>query len=200
MKIFLIFLTIALGLASCSAPKLYQQGLNKIEKAIQKDSTLVFPTDTLTKIQYDTIPGVDGKDSIIKITETVQLPCDFDVDDFMESVNKKTGRQLRFERKTYKDSLKHQEKMYKLETNRLQDSLNFQKKLNKELTKRLDDQTDTEVKLAKEDTKQQKGSWFQRQMGKIWWLLLIIGLVLGLFVKSWIPKIPNPFKQRKDAG
>jgi hypothetical protein len=37
-------------------------------------------------------------------------------------------------------------------------------------------------------------------MGKIWWLLLIIGLVLGLFVKSWIPKIPNPFKQRKDAG
>jgi len=199
MKIFLIFLIITLGLASCSAPKLYQQGLNKIKKAIQKDSTLVFPTDTLTKIQYDTIPGVDGKDSIIKITETIQLPCDFDVDDFMESVNKKTGRQLRFERRMIKDSLKNMEKMYKLETKRLEDSLQQMNRHYRQEIKILKSDNVTEVKLARQETKQQKGSWFQRQMGKIWWLLLIIGLVAGLFIKSWIPKIPNPFKQKQDG-
>lgn len=195
MRIFFIFLTIALGLASCSAPKLYQQGVDKINKAIQKDSTLVFPQDTITLTEYDTIPGVDGKDSIIRIKETIQLPCDFDVEAFMKATQEKSRKELRYERKMAKDSLKHREKMYRLETKRLEDSLSYQKKLNKELTKRLDDQTDADVKIAKEETKQQKGSWWQRQMGKIWWLLLIIGLVAGLFIRSWIPKIPNPFKR-----
>jgi len=195
MKLLLAFLVVAIGLASCSAPKLYQQGLDKIEKAIQKDSTLVFPQDTLRLTEYDTIPGIDGKDSIIRITNTVQLPCDFDVEDFMESVNRKTARELRYERKTAKDSLKHMEKMYRLETNRLKDSLSYLNKLNKELTKQLDDQTDTDVKLAKEETKQQKGSWFTRQMGKIWWLLLIIGAIFGIYISRFIPKIPNPFKR-----
>ena len=87
------------------------------------------------------------------------------------------------------------ERMYKLETNRLQDSLNFQKKLNKELTKRLDDQTDTDVKLAKEDTKQKKGGWFSRLMGRYWLLVLIIGIIIGLYLSRFIPKIPNIFKR-----
>jgi hypothetical protein len=194
MKFLYIYLLLLI--TSCSAPKLYQQGVSKIEKAIEKDSTLAFPTDTIRTVQFDTIQGIDGKDSIIIQKETIEIPCDFDVEAFKESVKKKSRRELRFERKASKDSLSHLRKMYKLGTKRLQDSLNFQKKLNKELTKRLDDQTDTEVKLAKEETKQQKGSWFTRKMGEIWWLLLIIGLVIGFYLGRKIPQIPNPFKRK----
>ena len=191
----LLFVIALLSLASCSAPRLYQQGVNKITRAIEKDPSIKLPIDTT--IITTTVTKIDTVDNqIIKtVTNTIEVvrdTCNFDCDQL------KTVRQLRYEKRMVKDSLRHIEKMYKLETNRLQDSLNFQKKLNKELTKRLDDLTDTQVKISKEETKQQKGSWFQRQMGKIWWLLLIIGLIAGLFVKSWIPKIPNPFKQNRD--
>jgi hypothetical protein len=62
MKFLYIFLLLLI--VSCSAPKLYQQGISKIEKAIEKDPSLAFPIDTVHLIEYDTIPGVDGKDSI----------------------------------------------------------------------------------------------------------------------------------------
>jgi len=200
MKLLYAFLILAVVLVSCSTPKeLYDKGLGKIEKAIERDPSLVFPKDTIRVVEYDTIHGADGKDSIIIRKETIQLPCDFDVDALLAAAKEKSGRELRFERRTSKDSLKHLEKMYKLETNRLQDSLNFQKKLNKELTKRLDDITDTNVKLEKEKTKQEKGSWFQRQMGKIWWLLIIISLIAGFLLRNLIPKIPNPFKNIRDG-
>ena len=196
MRLLYVFLTVTLGLVSCSAPKLYQQGIDKINKAIEKDSTLVFPQDTLTLIEYDTIPGVDGKDSIIRITNTIQLPCDFDIEAFKEATQKKSWRELRFERKMYKDSLKHQEKMYKLETKRLEDSLVQMNKHYRQEVKVLKSDNKAEVKLARQETKQQKGSWFQRQMGKIWWLLLIIGLIGGFILKSYIPSIPNIFKRK----
>jgi len=189
-------------MASCSAPKLYQQGVDKINKAIQKDSTLAFPTDTLRLTEYDTIPGVDGKDSIIIQTNTVQLPCDFDVDAFIEANEKKTGRELRHERKMYrletrrlKDSLVQMNKSYKLETKRLEDSLVQMNKHYKQEVKVLKSDNQTEVKLARQETKQKKGSWFQRQMSKIWWLLLIIGIAVGFYLRGLIPTISNPFKR-----
>ena len=192
----LLAISFLLLIASCSAPKLYQQGIDKINKAIEKDSTLAFPTDTIRSVEYDTIPGADGKDSIIRITNTIHVPCEFDVDALIKSCNEKSRKELRFERRASKDSLRHIAKMYRLETNRLQDSLTFQKKLNRELTKRLDDQTDTDVRLAKEDTKQKKGSWFTRMMGRVWWLLLIIGLVSGIYISRFIPTILNVFKRK----
>lgn len=192
---YIFFLLIFTSLVSCSAPKLYQQGVSKIERAIEKDPSIKLPVEITTVTT--TVTEVDTIDNeIIKtITTTIEIvrdTCNFDCDQL------KTVRQLRYEKRITKDSLRHTQKMYILETRRLQDSLNFQKKLNRQITKRLDDLTNAEVKIAKEETKQQKGNWFQRQMGKIWWLLLIIGLVAGLFIKSWIPKIPNPFKQRQD--
>jgi len=186
MKIFLLFLIIASGLASCSAPKLYQQGLSKIEKAIQKDSTLVFPKDTLTVTEYDTISGLDGKDSLIIQTNTVQIACDFDVDALVR-FKKKSRRELRYERKNSKDSLTHTRKMYRLQTNRMQDSINFLIKENREITKRLNDANDNAEKLAREETKRKNGSWFTRMMGRIWWLILIIGLAIGGYLRGFLP-------------
>lgn len=52
----------------------------------------------------------------------------------------------------------------------------------KQDVKALKSNNKTIVKLAKQQTKQNNGSWFTRQMGKIWWLLLIIGLVGGFII------------------
>lgn len=192
----LIFISVVLSLASCSTPKeLYDKGLDKIHKAIERDSSLVFPQDTLVEIQYDTIPGKDGEPTIIKVKETIQLPCDFDVEAFMKATEEKSNRQLRHERRMAKDSTKHREKMYKLETDRLEDSLSYLKQENRQLTKQLKDSNTKEEKLAKEETKQKKGGWFTRLAGRYWWIIFILGIVLGLYVKSFIPKIPSPFKR-----
>ena len=188
MNRLLIFLVLALGMTSCSSPKLYQQGLNKIERAIEKDSTLAFPKDTLYLIEYDTIPGIDGADSIIIQKETIEIPCDFNVSEFKELQASKTRKELRFERLRNRDSLRHNTKMYKLETDRLEDSLKYAKKANRELTKQLNDSNDMAERLAKEKTKQMKGNWLTRQMGKIWWLLLIIGMIGGFVVARRIYK------------
>ena len=174
-------------LLSCSAPRLYEQGVKKINKAIQKDSTLAFPTDTIRSIKYDTIPGVDGQDSIIKIIETVQIPCDYDVEAFEELTRRKSLRELRFERKNSRDSLIHTRKMYRLQTNRMQDSINFLVKKNRQITKRLNDANDNAEKLARQETKRKNGSWFTRMMGKIWWLILIIGLAVGGYLRGFLP-------------
>ena len=193
----LFSISLLLLIASCRSPQeLYQNGLEKIEKAIEQDSTLAFPTDTIRTIDVQVIPGVDGKDSIIHTTETIEIPCDFDLEAFKESTRNKTRRELRFERRMYKDSLKHQEKMYKLETKRLEDSLAFQKKLNKELTKRLKDEGKKDAKISKHEN---KSSPFLRFVGRIWWLILIIGIAIGFYISRWIPKIPNPFKQKQDG-
>lgn len=201
MKKLIIFLIGAIVLASCSTPKkLYDKGIKKIEKAIERDSTLVFPLDTIVDIQYDTIPGIDGKDSIIRIKETIEIPCDFDIEAFKEQTRNKSRRELRYERKMYKDSLKHDRKMYRLETNRLKDSLNYLKQQNRQLTKQLDDKTDTEVKLAKEETKRQKCTWFVRVMGRFWWIPALIAFVLGYIIRGYIPNIFSIFKKHKDDG
>ena len=169
--------------SSCLTPK------EMFNKAITKDPSLVIPSDTVRITTVDTIRGKDGRDSIIHTTETIEIPCNFDVEEFIASHEKKSGRELRFERRESKDNFNHLEKMYKLETNRLGDSLDVQLKLNKQLTKQLNDKNDTLIKLEKQKTKQEAGNWFQRQMGKIWWLLLLAGLIAGLYLRGFIPRI-----------
>lgn len=187
MRSLIIFLVLVVIVVSCSGPKLYQQGLNKIEKAIEKDSTLSFPTDTISVINYDTIPGVNGSDSIILIKETIEIPCTFDVEAFKQLVKNKSRRELRFERKSSRDSIKHLEKMYKLETNRLEDSLHQMNKHYKQEVKVLKSDNATEVKLSKQETKQKKGSWFTRLLGRFWWIVFIVGGILGMYIGRFIP-------------
>lgn len=187
---YLFLILLGTFLYSCSASKLYQQGKEKIEKAIAKDPSLKEPAIVITKtdtlIQIDTVNNTITK----TITKTeVRDTCNFDNDD-----RQLTRRELRHQRKLYSDSLKHERRMHRIDNQRFDDSLAYLVRINKELTKQIRDTNSKDERLAREKTKQEKGNWFQRQMGKIWWLLLIIGLVAGLFIKSWIPKIPNPFK------
>ena len=48
-----------------------------------------------------------------------------------------------------------------------------------------------DVKLAKEETKQakieHKSSPFLRFLGRMWWILLIGGVVLGLYIRKFLP-------------
>jgi lysyl-tRNA synthetase class I len=186
------FLILLILITSCSAPKLYQQGMKKIEKAVKKDPSIKLPSDTtvITK----TITEIDTVDNeIIKtVTNTITITkdtCNFATDLL------KTNKQLRWERRVAKDSLKHSRKMYRLETNRLEDSLKALVKVNKELTKQVKDTNNKEEKLAKEETKQKKGNWLTRFFGRIWWLLLIIGFVLGVYFSNFIKKVV-PFLNR----
>lgn len=193
MKKF-IYLLVVLSLTSCGASKLYDQGIKKIEKAIAKDPTLSLPKDTVVDTLIQIIPGKDGKDSIRIKTIRIKEPCDFNLDDLKE-LQSRSRRELRHVRKMASDSIDHIEKMYKLETNRLNDSLDNALKVVKELTKQIEDTNDKEEKVAKEETKQAKGGWFQRLAGRYWWILILIGFIGGLYVRQFIPKIPNPFKR-----
>lgn len=186
------FLLLFLLITSCSTPKLYQQGMKKIKKAIKKDPSIKLPSDTTviteTKIEIDTVDN-----EIIKtITNTITITkdtCNFD-DELL-----KTNSQLRWERKTTKDSLKHERKMHRIDNQRFDDSLAYLVKINKELTKQIKDTNDKEEKLAKEETKQKKGNWLTRLLGRYWWIVLIIGIIVGIYVSRFIPTIPNPFKR-----
>jgi replication fork clamp-binding protein CrfC len=113
-----------------------------------------------------------------------EIPCDFDVEAFKKATEKKSRRELRFERKMYKDSLRHNEKMYKLETKRLEDSLIFQKKLNRELTKRLRSDNKKDTKVSKHEN---KSSPFLRFVGRMWWLFIIFGIAIGVYIKRFLP-------------
>lgn len=192
----LLFLSLIVGvLTSCSAPRLFQQGVRKIDKAITKDPSLKLPSDTIRIFKTDTIPGIDGKDSIIIQKETITIPCDFNIEEVQETILNNSRRNLRHIRKIYGDSLRHDEKMYKLEIKRLKDSLVQANRHYRLEVKKIKSDNSTEVKIIKEETKQKKGSWFQRQMGKIWWLLLIIGIAVGFYLRGLLPTITNPFKR-----
>jgi hypothetical protein len=179
------FLILLLLITSCSAPKLYQQGMKKIDKAIKKDPSIKLPADTI--VDTNTVIKIDTVDNeIIKtVTKTITITkdtCNFD-DELL-----KTNKQLRWERRIAKDSLRHERKMHRIDNQRFDDSLAYLVKINKELTKQIKDTNSMEEKLSKEETKQKKGNWLTRFLGRIWWLLLIIGFVLGVYFSNFIKK------------
>jgi hypothetical protein len=186
------FLILLLLITSCSAPKLYQQGMKKIDKAIKKDPSIKLPADTI--VDTNTVIKIDTVDNeIIKtVTKTIKITkdtCNFD-DELL-----KTNKQLRWERRIAKDSLRHERKMHRIDNQRFDDSLAYLVKINKELTKQIKDTNSKEEKLSKEETKQKKGTWLTRFLGRIWWLLLIIGFVLGVYFSNFIKKF-IPFLNR----
>ena len=189
-----VYVLLLLLITSCSAPKLYQQGMKKIEKAIKKDPSIKLSADTV--IDTNTVIKIDTVDNeVIKtITNTITITkdtCNFD-DELL-----KTNKQLRWERRMTKDSFKHERKMHRIDNQRFDDSLAYLVKINKELTKQIKDTNDKEEKLAKEETKQKKGNWLTRFLGRIWWLLLIIGFVLGVYFSNFIKRF-LPFLNRKN--
>jgi len=186
------FLILFILITSCSAPKLYKQGMKKIDKAIKKDPSIKLPADTIVDI--NTVIKIDTVDNeIIKtVTKTITITkdtCNFD-DELL-----KTNKQLRWGRRIAKDSLRHERKMHRIDNQRFDDSLAYLVKINKELTKQIKDTNSKEEKLSKEETKQKKGTWLTRFLGRIWWLLLIIGFVLGVYFSNFIKKF-IPFLNR----
>ena len=188
------FIILLLLITSCSAPKLYQQGIKKIEKAIKKDPSIKLPADTI--IDTNTVVQIDTVDNEIIKTVTNTITVTKDTCNFDDEVVK-TNKQLRWERRMVKDAFKHEQKMHKLDNKRYSDSLNYLKQQNRQLTKQIKDSNSMEEKLAKEKTKQKKCNWLTRFFGRIWWLLLMIGFVLGVYFSNFIKKF-LPFLNRKN--
>ena len=186
------FLILLFLITSCSAPKLYQQGMKKINKAIKKDSSIKLPANTI--VDTNTVIKIDTVDNEIIKTVTKTITITKDTCNFEDELLK-TNKQLRWGRRIAKDSLRHERKMHRIDNQRFDDSLAYLVKINKELTKQIKDTNNKEEKLSKEETKQKKGTWLTRFLGRIWWLLLIIGFVLGVYFSNFIKKF-IPFLNR----
>lgn len=115
-KLFAVSLLLGILFSCMTAEK-------HLEKFYKKGGKLE-PVERIVAI-HDTIPGVDGKDSIIE--RLIEVPCP-------EPEPPKTKWKVRFDNKRFKDSLKHVRKMYSdssafildsmsLENERLEDSL-----------------------------------------------------------------------------
>ena len=192
----LIYISFTIFLCSCASPaKMFNSGLKKINKAIERDPSIKLPADTIIDYKIKLIPGKDGKDSIIReiITETINN-CNYD------ELKVRSAKELRYAKKELRDSLKHVERMYKLETKRKDDSLDYLIKENKELTKQVKSNNSKEKVIQRQKTKQERGGWFERTFGRYWWILpliaLILGLVGGFYIRNLIPSIPNIFKRK----
>ena len=181
-------------LTSCASPaKMFNSGLKKINKAIERDSTLKLPNDTTTIIdrvvQIDTVDNIITETITNTITKTVN-ECNYD------ELRVRSARELRFAKSTLRDSIKHVERMYKFETKRMGDSLDYLVKENRQLTKQIKSNNSKEKVAERNKTKQERGGWFTRIFGQLWWLLLAIGFILGIYISNLIPKIPNIFKRK----
>ena len=186
MKIFSFIFTLMIVLSCASPAKLFERGVNNIHKAIKMDPSLKLDPDTT--VVTNTVTEIDTFDNVIiktvtnTITNTVK-ECNYD------SLKLLTNKQLRHKRKVDRDFYRHIKKMLRLNNKKLSDSLRYEKKMRKQESKdhkqdvkALKSNNKTIVKLAKQQTQHNNGSWFTRQMGKIWWLLLIIGLVGGFII------------------
>lgn len=193
MKILKLILIASL-LTSCASPaKMFNSGLSKINKAIERDSTLKLPNDTTTiidrVIQIDTVDNIITKTITNTITEIVN-ECNYD------AIKIKSARELRFAKSSLRDSIKHVERMYKFQTSRMKDSLDYLTKENKELTKQVRSNNSKAKVEERNKTKQERGSWFTRLMGRFWWIVLIIGIIIGVYIKGFILGIPSFFKRK----
>jgi hypothetical protein len=171
----LLIILIGLSIASCSAPKLYNQGVKKINKAIEKDPSLKIPeriiTNTDTIIKRDSVTN----EIIKEITKTVTVT---EYKDTCDNDPRPSRRELRHARKMYNDSLNHERRMFKLEKQALEDSLAAMTKLYKEESKRI-------VQVTKIEN---KTSPFLRFIGRMWWLFVIAGFIGGFYIRKLLFK------------
>jgi hypothetical protein len=191
MKCFTI-LFIVLFFTSCASPaKMFNSGLSKINKAINRDPSLKLPADTIRDYRVEIIPGKDGKDSIIRetIIETIN-DCKYD------EIKLKSAKEVRVMKRMFKDSLTHTGKMYRLETKRLKDSLIQMNKHYKTELKVIRSNNSQQKVADRNKTKQERGGWLVRIFGQLWWLLLAIGFMLGIYISNLLPKVPNIFKRK----
>lgn len=177
---YLLIILLGFIIYSCSAPRLYEQGKRKIQKAVIKDPSLKEPAITITKT--DTLIQIDTVNNIITktITKTeVRDTCNFDNDD-----RQLTRWELRHQRKIYGDSLKHERRMFRLELKLINDSIDALHRSYRLETDRLADQHKVELKKAKVEN---RCSPFLRFIGRMWWIFIIAGAVLGAYIRKFLP-------------
>lgn len=177
---YLFLLLLGVFLYSCSASKLYQQGKAKIEKAIAKDPSLKEPAIVIVKT--DTLIQIDSVNNIITrtITKTeVRDTCNFKNDD-----RQLTRWELRHQRKIYGDSLKHERRMFRLELKLMNDSVNALHRSYRLETDRIANQHKAELKQARVEN---RCSPFLRFIGRMWWIFIIAGFILGMYIRKFLP-------------
>lgn len=142
----------------------------------QEKGGKIEPVEKVVRIT-DTVPGIDGKDSII--FRDVPVPCP-------EPTAPKTRWMVRFDNRRFNDSLKHIRNFYKdsvelrieeLETiiDGKNDSLNIERKINKD--------------NKRSENKANKSSVFWSWLGRQWYWILI----LGFLIRHFLPIIWNKF-------
>ena len=134
-----------------------------LEKFYNKGGKLE-PTE-VEVVVYDTIPGADGKDSIIE--RLIEVPCP-------EPIAPKTKWEVRFDNKRFKDSLKYIRKVYN-------DSLDHELKVLRSSNALLSDSLTEARKVSRYKNKtdrttvrkENKSSW-------LFWLGLVVGIIITL--------------------
>ena len=177
---YLLIIFIGSIFYSCSAPKLYEQGKKKIQKAVIKDPSLKEPVVTITKT--DTLVYVDTvTNTVIKTITNTELrdTCNFTNDD-----RRLTRSELRHQRKVYRDSLKHERKIFRLNLKLVNDSISALHRSYRLESSRIADQHDAEIKKVKIEN---RCSPFLRFIGRMWWIFIIAGFALGIYIRNFLP-------------
>jgi hypothetical protein len=131
-----------------------------LQKFYEKGGKLE-PVERVVTI-HDTIPGVDGKDSIVE--RLIEVPCP-------EPEPPKTRWMVRFDNKRFKDSLKHVRKMYGDSTDFILDSMNLQ-------NKRLEDSLKRMKPIIKSDNRTERALSRHENFGfwdYFFWVIFFVG-------------------------
>lgn len=153
----LIIVSLLLGLFACKTAE------EHLQKFHEKGGTI---EPTIVTV-HDTIPGKDGKDSIV--VRLVEIPCP-------PPIPPKTRWEVRFDNKRFKDSLKHVRKTYS-------DSLDYQVKVLKLEKSALEDSLDAAVKMNKQNQRTERTVTRQEnKKGGLFWVGFIIGSLIMLVI------------------
>jgi hypothetical protein len=157
----LIFVSLLLGLVSCMTAEKH------LEKFYDKGGSLE-PVERLVTV-HDTIPGADGKYSIIE--RLIEVPCP-------EPEPPKTKWMVRFDNKRFKDSLKHVRKMYNDSTSYVLDSMDIEVKMVKAENKGLKDSIKAMTPIVKSDNRKDRALSRHENFGfwdYFFWIIFFAG-------------------------
>lgn len=190
-KILNLVILISL-LTACSAPKLYQQGVKKIEKAIKKDPSIKMPTDTV--IDEKIVTEYDSVTKTITITKEVVKTvnnCDFD------TTLIETRAEKRWAYKLKRQSQINERRLNELNAKQNKRDAKYKADLDEQRVKSEQKIKELEIKLANK-TEQKKD---KLESGKsLWWMWMIFGALITtiviLFIQKKLPNmsIINPFR------
>lgn len=190
-KIFNLIILISI-ITSCSAPKLYQQGVKKIEKAIKKDPSIKMPTDTV--VDEKTITKYDSITKTLTITKEITKTvnkCDFD------TTLVETRAEKRWAHKLKRQAQDNERRLNELNAKQAKRDAKYKKDLGEQKIKSNQRIKELEIKLSNK-TEQKKD---KLESGKsLWWMWMIFGALLAtiviLFLQKKLPNmsIINPFK------